>query len=82
MHRSARTLKRQLAAHGVSFSTLRDNELRDRAMLLLRSPDLSLAEIAVRLGYSNVTNFERAFHRWTARTPAECRRANRALDGP
>jgi AraC-like DNA-binding protein len=81
LHRSPRTLKRHLAAYGVSFSTLRADELRERAMLLLRSPDLSLAEIAGRLGYSNVTNFERAFHRWTSSTPAECRRGNRSVAG-
>jgi AraC-like DNA-binding protein len=75
LKRSARTLKRQLSAQGVTFSELRDRELSERAMVLLGSADLSLAEIAVRLGYSNVTNFERAFHRWTDSTPAEQRRA-------
>jgi AraC-like DNA-binding protein len=75
LKRSARTLKRQLAAQGVTFSELRERELSERAMVLLGSSDLSLAEIAIRLGYSNVTNFERAFHRWTDTTPAEQRRA-------
>jgi AraC-like DNA-binding protein len=65
LRRSPRTLKRQLGAQGASFSSLRDAELRERAMLLLRAPELSLAQIADRLGYSNVTNFERAFVRWT-----------------
>lgn len=74
LNRSVRTLKRQLGAEGVSFSSLRDRQLCDRAMDLLRSPDRSLAEIATRVGYSNVTNFERAFHRWTGSTPAEFRR--------
>jgi AraC-like DNA-binding protein len=74
LHRSPRTLKRQLGAHGASFSGLRDVELRERAMLLLRAPELSLADVASRLGYSSVTNFERAFFRWTATTPATCRR--------
>jgi AraC-like DNA-binding protein len=80
LRRSARTLTRQLAADGVSFSTLRDNELHERALVLLRSRELSLAEIAARLGYSNVTNFERAFRRWTASTPAEFRRTSSVLD--
>jgi AraC-like DNA-binding protein len=79
--RSPRTLKRQLGALGASFSSLRDAELRERAMLLLRTPELSLAQIADRLGYSNVTNFERAFVRWTASTPAAHRRALVAVDG-
>jgi hypothetical protein len=61
-------------AQGASFSALRDAELRERAMLLLRAPELSLAQIADRLGYSNVTNFERAFIRWTASTPAAHRK--------
>jgi AraC-like DNA-binding protein len=74
LRRSPRTLKRQLGAQGASFSSLRDAELRERAMLLLRAPELSLAQIADRLGYSNVTNFERAFVRWTASTPAAHRR--------
>jgi AraC-like DNA-binding protein len=77
MNRSPRTLKRQLGAEGVSFSELRDRELCERATVLLRSLDLSLAEVATRLGYSNVTSFERAFARWTDRTPAECRRTFR-----
>jgi len=81
LKRSARTLKRQLSAQGVTFSELRERELSERAMVLLGSAELSLAEIAIRLGYSNVTNFERAFHRWTDSTPAEQRRANGVRHG-
>jgi AraC-like DNA-binding protein len=75
LNRSGRTLKRQLGGLGFSFSVLRDEALREKALLLLRSPRLSLAEIAASLGYSNVTNFERAFLRWTSMTPAASRRA-------
>jgi AraC-like DNA-binding protein len=74
MNRSPRTLKRQLGAQSVSFSALRDDELRKRAAVLLRLPDLSLEQIARRLGYSNVANFERAFQRWTGSSPASQRR--------
>jgi len=75
LHQSPRTVKRQLSAAGVSFSVLREQERRERALLLLRTPRLSLFEVATRLGYSNVTNFERAFRRWTSGTPAQFRRA-------
>jgi AraC-like DNA-binding protein len=75
LHQSARTLKRHLAAEGASFSALRNDELRDRAIILVRSSKLTLAQIADRLGYAHVTSFERAFHRWTSTTPSECRRA-------
>jgi AraC-like DNA-binding protein len=37
---------------------------------------VSLAGVANQLGYTNATAFERAFHRWTALTPTEWRRAN------
>jgi AraC-like DNA-binding protein len=73
MHVSPRTLKRQLAAEGTSFSQIEDEERREKAMFLLGSPHLSLKEIADRLGYANLANFSRAFHRWTGRTPGEHR---------
>ena len=73
LHVSPRTLKRQLAAEGVSFSMLVERERRERAMILLGSAQLSIKEVAERLGYSNVANFTRAFHRWTGTTPGEHR---------
>jgi AraC-like DNA-binding protein len=77
MHLSPRTLKRRLAAHGVTYSSLAESELRERAILLLRSSDLSLEQVAERIGYSDVANFTRAFRRWTGRTPARYRRAEK-----
>jgi AraC-like DNA-binding protein len=69
IHVSTRTFRRRLEAEGVTFSALADDERRRRALLLLRSNDLSLQEIGDRLGYSDVANFSRAFRRWTGRTP-------------
>jgi AraC-like DNA-binding protein len=73
MQTSGRTLKRQLAAEGTSFSALVDAERRQRAMFLLASPAVSIKDVADRLGYANIANFTRAFHRWTGTTPAEHR---------
>jgi AraC-like DNA-binding protein len=70
---STRTLKRQLAAEGASFSTLVDEERRARATYLLGSPEISLKDIADRLGYANLANFTRAFARWTGQTPTAYR---------
>lgn len=70
---STRTLKRQLAAEGSSFSALIDEERRARATFLLGSPDVSLKEVAGRLGYANLSNFTRAFVRWTGQTPTAYR---------
>ena len=72
---SPRTLKRQLAAEGTSFSTLVDEERRQQAMILLRASGSSLKDVADRLGYANLANFTRAFHRWTGTTPSEHRSA-------
>jgi AraC-like DNA-binding protein len=72
------TLKRRLAAQGLSFSVLLDRARCDKALLLLESPKLSLDDVAERLGYSTVPNFVRAFHRWTGGTPAAYRRERRA----
>lgn len=71
---SGRTLKRKLAARGTTFAALLEEARRERAMLLLRSAELSLLEVADRLGYSDLANFTRAFRRWTGRTPGAYRR--------
>jgi AraC-like DNA-binding protein len=71
---SARTLKRRLAAQGVSYSELLERERCQRAQFLLRSSELPLLEITERLGYSTLPNFARAFRRWTGQTPAAYRR--------
>lgn len=78
LHVSPRTLKRKLAAEGTQFSDLLDTERRAQALLLLRARQLPLEAISERLGYSNVTNFARAFRRWTGQTPAAYRRAGPA----
>ena len=80
VHVSPRTLRRQLAAEGLSYSTLLEQERHERALLLLRSPDLSIDQVAARLGYANVANMARAFRRWSDTTPAEYRRDSQAPD--
>lgn len=74
LHMSDRTLKRQLAAEGTSYSNVVD-ELRYRhAVSLLSRSDFSLEQISDELGYSDVGNFTRAFKRWTGRTPGNWRK--------
>ncbi len=75
LHMSPRTLKRLLASEGTSFTLLVQEERRERAMLLLRSRTLSIKDVARSVGYSNVMNFTRAFHRWTGKTPGEHRQS-------
>ncbi len=75
---SERTLKRRLAECGTTFSELLEDERRERALLLLRSPKLSVEDVAERLGYTDVANFTRAFRRWTGTSPTSYRRRSRA----
>jgi AraC-like DNA-binding protein len=72
---SPRTLRRRLAAEGVSFSALVDEGRRDQALRLLRSSRLSIEHVARQLGYTTASSFVRAFHRWTGKTPVQYRRA-------
>ncbi|HMJ14561.1 MAG TPA: AraC family transcriptional regulator [Polyangiaceae bacterium] len=71
---SARTLKRKLADEGSTYSDLVDEVQAARAVSLLQS-QLTVEEIASRLGYSDSANFTRAFRRWTGKTPGAYRKA-------
>ena len=70
---SARTLQRRLASESLTFAQVREVARRAAAMPLLRDPDLSSNEIALRLGFSSRTAFLRAVKRWTGKTPRELR---------
>ena len=73
LHMSARTIKRKLADRGTTFSELRDDLRRQRALLLLDNRELSIGDVAARLGYSELANFTRAFRKWTGQTPRAIR---------
>lgn len=74
LHVSTRTLKRRLTDAGSSYRALVDDARRQRALVLLAQPELDLTAIALRLGYSDATNFSRAFRRWTGAAPSKYRR--------
>jgi AraC-like DNA-binding protein len=71
--KSVRSLQRQLAAAGLSYSRLVDQVRFDRAVNLLKQPEVKLIEIAAELGYTDSANFTRAFKRWTSTSPREFR---------
>lgn len=73
LYMSDRTLKRKLMSEGTSYFELLDAARKERALLLLRSPDLTLEQVAERVGYSELSNFTRAFRRWTGTTPKRFR---------
>lgn len=72
-HVSSRTLKRRLAEQSTSYQRLLDELRRDRALKLLEVKSHTIEEIAVRLGYSDAANFNRAFRRWLGVSPSRWR---------
>ncbi|MGQ0697217.1 MAG: AraC family transcriptional regulator ligand-binding domain-containing protein [Panacagrimonas sp.] len=74
LHTSPRTLHRRLDQLGLGFRELRDDTRRRLAEQHLSDAGLSIAEVALLLGYSEQSAFTRAFGRWTHTTPARWRR--------
>ncbi len=69
LNRSLSTLQRQLQAEGVNYRTLLDETRRTLAEAYLDDKRFSQAEIAYLLGFSDQSNFSRAYRRWTGRSP-------------
>lgn len=70
---SSRTLRRELKKQGVNFQSLRNDVIRDLATEMLLKTELTIEEIAYRLGYSDSANFRRAFKMWTQMSPSTLR---------
>lgn len=66
---SERSLRRHLAASGVSYVHLLNECLRLMAERLLADRQQSIKQVSQELGFSSVTSFHRAFRRWTGMTP-------------
>lgn len=71
---SPRTLQRQLKHHGLDFKNILEDTRRQFALDYLENREDTLTQIAFLLGYSEVSAFNRAFKRWTGKTPMEYRR--------
>jgi AraC-like DNA-binding protein len=78
---NSRTLRRNLAAEGTSFRELRRQVRETLAVEYLKNTDLTTAEIAERIGFSDAANFRSAFRRWKDLTPTAYR-SKVAAHGP
>lgn len=74
---SSRTLKRRLADRDTTYREIVESVLKNRAIQLLRYTNQSISEIAYELGYADLSNFSRAFRKWTGKSASEFRE-----DGP
>lgn len=70
---SSRTLKRRLAEKDTSYREIVEAVLKDRAIQLLRYTTQSVSGIAFELGYADLSNFSRAFRKWTGKSAIEFR---------
>ena len=71
---SSRTLARHLEAEGASFRQLSLEVRTERARRMLAAGDLSVTQVAYRLGFTDVASFVRSFRARTGRTPGSLRR--------
>jgi len=66
---STRMLQRKLKDEGVSYSELLDECRQKMALKMITHNKLPLAEVSYILGFSDQSNFSRAFKRWTGTSP-------------
>jgi AraC-like DNA-binding protein len=67
------TLARRLMQRGSSFQDILNGTRRDLALVYLQQAHLPVTEVAFRLGFTDLSNFTRAFKRWTGQSPSEFR---------
>lgn len=65
------TLRRRLRDLGLNYRQLRTRCLQVQAGILLRRGELSVAQIAARLGFSDAGAFRRAFRQWYGCSPRD-----------
>lgn len=69
-----RTLQHRLDEQGVTYRQLLDRVRCQLAEQHLRNPRLSLAEVAMMLGFADQSGFQHAFKRWKGSSPGEYRK--------
>ncbi len=77
---SFRTLNRRLACLSTSYRGVLENYKLEKALSLLDDPALALTDIALKLGFSDLSTFSRAFKRWTGVCPSLLVNRNQSLD--
>lgn len=63
-----RTLQRNLKSRGILFKEAKEQVRETKAKRLLEETDLSVQEISWQVGYSDLSNFNRAFKGWVGIT--------------
>ncbi|MCK2149586.1 MULTISPECIES: AraC family transcriptional regulator [Marinobacter] len=77
LHTSPQTLRRRLKQENTSFQEIKDLLRRDMAIYYLGRPELSINDIASKVGFTEPSTFHRAFKKWTGVTPGAYREGER-----
>jgi AraC-like DNA-binding protein len=72
---SKRSLQRRLSAAGTRYSKVLDQVRFDAATRMLQDPCTRVTDVALRVGYSDLTHFSRAFRRIAGVSPRTYRQA-------
>jgi AraC-like DNA-binding protein len=73
LHLSLRSLQRKLREEGTSYKEILEETRRDLATKYIQNSRLSISEISFLLGFSEISNFSRAFKRWNGQAPTDFR---------
>lgn len=73
LNMSVRTLHNRLTLEGTSYQDILVQTRRELAEQYMEQQSLSVSEIAYTLGFSDCSNFSRAFQRWTGCSPTKYR---------
>jgi len=71
---TSRTLENRLHTEGTSFQQLLTEVRQTKAVDFLSSSDMSIDDIGRAVGFSEPTNFTRAFKDWTGVPPTHYRK--------
>ena len=73
LNTSLRSLQRRLRDEDTNFKNLLSETRQQLALQYMRDTSRSIGEITYLLGFSEPSNFNRAFKRWTGKSPGEFR---------
>ncbi len=77
LHTSPQTLRRRLKQENTSFQEIKDLLRRDMAIYYLSRQELTVNDIASKVGFTEPSTFHRAFKKWTGVTPGAYREGER-----
>ena len=75
---TSRALQSRLAQHDTTFEILLNEARKLRAEKLLKDTDMPMTEIAIALGFSELSSFTRAAQRWYGESPSARRQKLRS----